>query len=310
MQKKVFFRTTLFFLFVSSFLFIASAKESKPDEKGETAPLQKIEKLTDFMRVSKQEGRRPPMSFDTAIVRFADQKGIEVDLIAAVHVGDKEYYEELNELFKDYDALLYELVAEEGTVLDKKTLEDRKGKSPLAGFQRGMGETLELDFQLEHVDYTADNFVHADLTPDEFVRRVSERGDLMQMIFRAITVGAKKEGQDNELRLQGKLFGTLFASNRSLALKRLLAKEMINQLDDSVWIIGGDGSAIITDRNEAALKVLRKQIKDGKKKLGIFYGGAHLPEFAKSLKKEFKMNPVSVRWIIAWDLTSDKSARQ
>lgn len=326
-------RVSAFALVLLSFVIIStlSAKENKPDRKVDRAKTkqtetsknesQKVDKLTDFMRLSKTEGRRQPSSFDTAIVRFSDQgdsdengsntKEILVDLVAAVHIGDQEYYEELNRIFRNYDAVLYELVAEEGTVLDKKTLQERKDGNLLSSFQSGMGETLELSFQLEHVDYTAKNFVHADLSPGEFARRASERGDLMQMLFRAIILNAKKgkEGQDNELKMQGKLLGTLFASNQALALKRFFAKEMLNQMNDSVWIIGGEGSAIITDRNEAALNVLRKQIESGKKKIAIFYGGAHLPELAKSLEKDFKLRPVSVRWIIAWDLTSDRSAR-
>ena len=299
-----------YFVLLSGLLFASTViAEEKPKK-----PVEKLEALSDFMRITKLEGKRQPQSMDTAVVRFEDKKkGITVDLIAAVHIGDKEYYEELNEIFKQYDVLLYELVAEKGTVLDKKAVEDKKGKSVLSAFQSSMGESLKLDFQLEHVDYTAKNFVHADLSPAEFARRVSERGDIVQMLYRAIILGMKKgkEGENEELRMQGRLLGTFLARDPSLQLKRFFAKEMISQMDDSIWVIGGDeGSAIITDRNNAALKVLRREIRDGKKKLAIFYGGAHLPEFAKSLEKIFDMTPTEVSWIIAWDLTSDRSARK
>jgi hypothetical protein len=272
-----------------------------------------FEQLSNFMRVTKQDGKRQPVSFDTAIVRFANEKQkIEVDLIAAVHIGDKDYYEELNKIFKRYDAVLYELVAEKGTKPDKTTVEDKKGKSLLSVFQSGMGESLALDFQLEHINYKAKNMIHADLSPSEFANRVADRGDLLQILYRAIVLGLKKgkEGQDEEIKMQGRLFGTLLASNRPLALKRFFAKEMVNQMDDSIWILGGEeGSAIITDRNAAALKILRQEIKNGKTKIAIFYGGAHLPEFAKCLKKDFKLLPTETTWIVAWDLTSDHSAR-
>jgi hypothetical protein len=273
----------------------------------------KYEQLSDFMRVTKKEGKRQPVSFDTAIVRFADKKKkIEVDLIAAVHIGDKEYYEELNKIFERYDAVLYELVAEKGTKPDKITVEEKKGKSLLSAFQSGIGESLELDFQLEHINYKAKNMVHADLSPSEFANRVADRGDLIQILYRAIILGMKKgkDGQDEEIKMQGRLLGTLLAANQSLALKRFFAKEMITQMDDSMWVLGGEeGSAIITDRNAAALKVLRKELRSGKKKIAIFYGGAHLPEFTKSLEKDFKLIPTETTWIVAWDLTSDHSAR-
>jgi hypothetical protein len=128
-----------------------------------------------------------------------------------------------------------------------------------------------------------------------------------------MALGAKKSGteaQKDEMKMQGRLLGSFLASDPSLSLKRVLAEEMMNQLDDAGWVIGGGGSAIITDRNEAALKVLRQEIKNGKKKIAIFYGAAHLPEFAKSLEKDFQLKYTGSDWVIAWDLTKDKTARK
>jgi len=110
--------------------------------------------------------------------------------------------------------------------------------------------------------------------------------------------------------LQGRLLGSLLARDRALSLRRMLASEMMNQLDDSGWIISGDGSAIITDRNNAALDVLRREIGNGKRKIAIFYGAAHKPHFAESLERDFQMQKTGVDWVIAWDLTSDRSARR
>jgi len=296
-------KRSCFFVFLT-FLFpiLLVAADAKKDHA-----------FTDFMRVVKEEGKRPPTSYDTAITKFADEKNsVEVHLVGAVHIGDKEYYAELNEIFKRYDAVLYELVAEED-VKPSGRADRNEPQSVLSSFQSGMGSALALDFQLDHIDYRAKNMVHADLSPTEFARRVADRGDLVQMFYRAMILGARKSGQDaqkEELRMQGRLLASFFAPDTSLSLKRVLAEEMINQLEDTGWVIGGDGSAIITDRNEAALKVLRQEIKNGKKKIAVFYGAAHLPEFAKSLKKDFQMKPTGTDWIIAWDLTKDKSARK
>jgi hypothetical protein len=268
--------------------------------------------FADFMRVVKEEGKKVPTSLDTAVMKFTDEKNnIEVDLIGAVHIGDKEYYRELNEIFKRYDVLLYELVAEKDARPPVKSDDDER--SALSSFQAGMGMALALEHQLDHVDYNAKNFVHADLSPAEFARRAAERGDFLQMIQRMMLLSAQKSGsdaQEEEMKTLGRMIGSLFAPDPALSMKRLLADEMINQLDEAGWIIGGDGSAIITDRNEAALKVLRQEIKNGKKKIAIFYGAAHLPEFAKSLEKDFQMKHAGTDWIIAWDLTKEKSARK
>jgi hypothetical protein len=296
------FMKRLFFFGFLTFLLpvILTAADAKKDYA-----------FSDFMRVAKEEGKKQPTSYDTAIMKFIDGKSnTEVHLIGAVHIGDKEYYTELNEIFKRYDAVLYELVAEEVAKPSDRTDDE---KSMLSSFQSGMGSALALDFQLNHIDYKAKNMVHADLNPAEFARRVSDRGDLVQMIYRIMIHGIKKSGEDaqnEELKMQGRFLGAFFASDPTLSLKRVLAGEMIKQLDDAAgWIIGGDGSAIITDRNTAALKVLSREIKNGKKKIAIFYGAAHLPEFAKSLEKDFNLKQSGTDWVIAWDLTKDKSER-
>jgi hypothetical protein len=297
MKRYCFFVLTIFL-----FPVILAAADAKRDYP-----------MADFLRVSKPEGQRLPVSYDTAIAQFVDEKnGIVVDLIGVIHIGDKEYYAELNEIFKQYDAVLYELVAEEGAKPDHRTGRN-ESQGVLSSFQAGMGSALALEFQLKHIDYRAKNMIHADLSPTEFAQRVSDRGDLVQMFYRMMILGAKKSGQDaqnEEMKMQGRMLGSFFSSNPSLSLKRVLAEEMMNQLDDATWVIGGDGSAIITDRNEAALKVLRREINNGKKKIAIFYGAAHLPEFAKSLEKDFQMKHTGTTWIIAWDLTRDQSARK
>ncbi|MDA1178761.1 MAG: hypothetical protein O2931_08195, partial [Planctomycetota bacterium] len=62
-----------------------------------------------------------PIALDTAIVSFEPAvvdgskpqgAGVRVDLVAAVHVGERSYYDVLNRRFADYDVVLYELVAE------------------------------------------------------------------------------------------------------------------------------------------------------------------------------------------------------
>ncbi len=277
-----------------------------------------LKNLTNFMRVTQPDGQRQPVAMETAIVRLTDDKQeLTVDLIAAVHIGDKEYYEELNDVFKYYDAVLYELVTDDSTKLSKEAEQSKEKKgnkkdNMLSTIQAGMGEALDLDFQLLHVDYKAKNLVHADLSAAEFASRASERGDMLQILYRAFILGGQKD-PNNEMKKQGRLLGMLFASDPSLSLKRLFAKEMIEQMNDSMFLFGGgeggSGSAIITDRNAAALAVLRSEIDSGKKKLAIFYGAAHLPEFVKSLEKDFSLQRRDVSWIVAWDLTKDRSAR-
>lgn len=305
-------------LFFASFLFVGlSVGLCAAEPKNEITE-------RDFIRVTQLEGKRHPQSLDTAIVTFSsadknERRRIRVDLISAVHIGDKKYYDDLNKQFKKYDVVLYELVAEQGVrpgtpKSAKVTNKSETSRSGVSSLQGGMGAMLSLDFQLDHIDYHAKNFVHADLSPEAFAKRVAERGDIMQIIFRAFLLGLKKEseGQNEELKMQGRMLGSFFATDSSLSLKRVSAKVMVQQLEDSNWLLGGgdEGSAILTDRNDAALAVLQKQIKNGKKSIAIFYGGAHMPDMAKKLEKKFNLKRADTVWMVAWDLTSDQSARK
>jgi len=266
--------------------------------------------FSDFLRITRVEGQRTPISYDTAIAKFENADGVVVNLVGVIHIGDREYYEELNELFKQYDAVLYELVADEGARPERGG--GNRDQSLLSMFQSGLGNALGLQFQLDYIDYHGSNMIHADLSPTEFAQRAAERGDLMQMFYRAILHSARggADAQRAELRMQGRLLASLFVRDPSLSLRRVVAEEMLSQLDDAGWIIGGDASAIITDRNEAALDVLRREIQNGKRNIAIFYGAAHMPEFAESLERDFQMQKTGIKWIVAWDLTRDRSARE
>jgi hypothetical protein len=71
-------------------------------------------------------------------------------------------------------------------------------------------------------------------------------------------------------------------------------------------LYGPEGSTIITERNKKALEVLDREMKRGKRKLAIFYGAGHLPDFEARLKKDFKLKRQNQRWLEAWKLTRDR----
>jgi hypothetical protein len=61
-----------------------------------------------------------------------------------------------------------------------------------------------------------------------------------------------------------------------------------------------DGAnVIIGDRNARCIEVLDREIADGNKKLGIFYGAAHFPDMERRLL-EMGFTRVSTKWATAW----------
>jgi hypothetical protein len=274
------------------------------DEKAEnSAPEVTLEAPTGkYIRLMRDDKGRP-LALQTAIVRFvADdeaRKGLEVDLVAAVHIGEKSYYEELNKQFGGYDALLYELVAPEGTRVPKG---GAKSNHPVSRLQTGMKNLLDLDFQLDHIDYQSENFVHADMSPDSFSKSMDERGEsIWALVFRMLGQSMAEQNK-GEKSVDAELLLALFDKNRALALKRVLA-EQFEDLEGMMSAFNGpDGSTLITERNKRALEVLGKEIASGKKRLAIFYGAGHMPDMARRLIADFKLKPARENWVTAWDL--------
>jgi hypothetical protein len=265
---------------------------------------------TDWVRVE-LDARKKPKGMQTAIVRYSGQataaggakNDVTVDLIGAVHVGDVAYYDDLNKRFTQYDALLYELVAPPGTVVQRGR--GTSNAHPVGALQNGMKSILELDHQLEKIDYTKPNFVHADMSPEQFAKAMRDRNEsFLQMYFRLLGTALAQQGDAAaKAPTDFDVIAALFAKDRPRRLKILLAQQLADMETLMVSFGGEQGSAIITDRNKMALAVLKDQLAAGKKQLGIFYGAGHLQDMDQRLRKDFGLKPMAISWLTAWNLT-------
>ncbi|VAW47422.1 hypothetical protein MNBD_GAMMA03-1883 [hydrothermal vent metagenome] len=286
-------------LLLSLLLVSLTAFAQAPD----VTPVTEADK-TKFLRI-KSDTKNTPVALQLANARYVPISGIPadmyVDLISAVHIADKSYYENLNTLFQTYDVVLYELVAEEGTKISNENTGD--GKSMLSILQHGMKNVLGLSFQLDEIDYSPNNFVHADISPTDFKNSMNEKGEsFFSMFMRMWLVSLQQQATNPNAVNDIDLLVALFSGNRERDLKVIAAKQFMD-MDPIMNAIEGDsGSTIITARNLKALKVLRREIEKGHKTFAIFYGAAHMPEMATVLMQEFKFKPDQVNWVDAWDL--------
>jgi len=252
-----------------------------------------------FVRVQRQNGKTP-VSLDTSVVEFASPDNAQrVSLLGAVHVADEDYYKELNRRFRDFDVVLYELVAPEGTRVPAGGVQ---AQHPVGHMQQTIKSVLGLSFQLEQIDYSATNLVHADMSPEQFAESMEKRGEsFLQIVFRAMGQASNTGsggGQVSDLAI----LRAVFSKDRPLRLKRLMAPQF-EDLESQMKIIEGpDGSTLISERNKIALGKLRQELQKGHDRVGIFYGAGHLPDMARRLKDEFQMRPVKTEWLTAWDM--------
>ncbi len=263
----------------------------------------------EWVRMTRDQRGRP-VALEVAIVRYvpADRVGQRthnewVDLVGAVHIGDLGYYQQLNQRFRQYDAVLYELVAPKGTVVQQG--QGTSNTNPLGALQNGMKAMLEIEHQLEQVDYTQPNFVHADLSPDEFLQSMENLDEsFLQLYFRMIGQAVAEQsqqaarGESTDLDI----FAALLSKDRPRKLKIALAKQFESMESMLVAFAGPDGSTLITERNKRALEALRQQQAAGKKKLAIFYGAGHLTDMHEQLVEQFGLKPAKIEWLEAWDL--------
>lgn len=254
-----------------------------------------------YLRISRLDDGRPK-ALETAIVTFQGVPGSryqdrQVDLVGVVHIGQLEYYQQLDELLAQYDVVLYELVAPDGTRIRPQDLQQRR--SLIASMQTGMKDMLNLEYQLEHINYLAENFRHADMTPEEFAEDMASRGDgLVKMLARMMGASMASQGSSDL-----SLLLALVSDRRAMMLKQSLAKQL---LDVDIALAGMDDASgentLIRGRNRKAMRVLAEELDAGKQRVAVFYGAGHLQDMAQRLEEDFQMRTTGSKWLAAWDL--------
>lgn len=268
---------------------------------------------TRFLRLRRDANKKPDR-LDTAIVRYVPESGnagLAIDLVAVVHIGDSSYFQELNRRFGEYDVVLYELVAPKGTVVPKGG--GQSSNNPISMLQGMTKSMLGLASQVDHIDYTRPNMVHADLSPQELSAAMKKRGEDGFTLVLSATAHALRQANLHQARVEETnetkaaesidLFSVLTDPQRDVKLKRMLAEQFasVDNFDGTMLGPGLD-RLLVADRNAAAVRELQKQIVKGQKRIAIFYGAAHMTDFEQRLIRDFGMRKENSQWLTAWDI--------
>lgn len=240
---------------------------------------------------------------ETAVATYRNDAGQTVRLVAAVHIGEKSYYEGLNDAFKGDDAVLYEMVKPKDLA---HPIPNAPAKSGISQFQHFLKDSLDLDFQLDDIDYSRPNFVHADLDAETFEKMQAERGEsmftlMLRQMMDSMAHPDKGPADFDSDHLVDELITMVTRPDSERQIKLMLARHMGDAEQAAAGLEGPGGSVILTERNKAALKVLKQTLKEGRKHISIFYGAAHMPSMSKSIEA-MGFHPVSTEYRMAWDL--------
>ncbi len=271
------------------------------------AVLSAAEEPTNFIRFVEEAESD---SLQTAVVSYESPQKAKVDLVGAIHIADKAYFDALNVRFKSYDAVLYELVGPSFEERNKPEAKKQAEKLQWVGqLQTMMRDTLKLHGQLEGIDYTAKNFVHADMDMSQFTQTQTQKQESFLSLYLKASQAQKevneKRGVNSDAAGMVMLLKILTMKDSSTELKRMIAQEFDSVEDIMAGMETGGGTVLVGERNKVALQVMDKEIAAGKKHLAIFYGAAHLGDMdERLLKKGYKRT--KVEWLKAWDLPHAK----
>ncbi|MDF1659174.1 MAG: hypothetical protein P1U58_16270 [Verrucomicrobiales bacterium] len=269
------------------------------------AATQTTEEVADYIRYL--EGPEDDR-LQTAVTRFQKER-LVVDLVSVVHLADASYFENLNELLAGYDVVLYEMV---GGAYSPNTAEEPITASDemaaVRQLQTMAKSFLGLEFQLEGIDYSAQNFVHADVEWDTMNGLMKARNQSFAEIFtRAMSLS--KEGSipglpDTEAGMSLMLGSLLTAvtTGNSNELKRVLAPFLSEAEGFITMLEGEDGTVLVTERNKLVMaKLAEEQKTRGAGKYAIFYGAGHMPDLENRLIAE-GYTKVETTWADAWSI--------
>jgi hypothetical protein len=262
------------------------------------------DELPDYIRF--QDDARSSR-LESAIRTMTLPSGQRVDLIGAVHIADDAYYQQLNQRFDAYDSVLFELVGDPKSVTEP--VPGAGSDSAVSFIQQAAGQYLGLRFQLDGIDYTRKNMVHADATADEFERMQKERGETVLTLFgRAMQVqmAAEMSGRADPAT-RGldtfELIRILMSRDAALQFKKVLAKMLAQTESMTAAMESTEASAILSGRNEVVGRRIKEVLADRKqRRIAVFYGCAHMAGIEAALVRDMKAKVSAEEWLAAWTM--------
>ncbi len=268
--------------------------------------------VSPWLKLDRDE-RGVPRRLETSVVRLegkfraddGETRSVSVDLIGAIHLGEATYYERLNAEFKEYETVVFELVADKGfdakDIAAAKKAESEGPASPLDViplFQQSLADALGFVNQTDGIDYAAPNLKRGDADADDFLVRLTTGGDIPRF-FADSTLRSFFTSENG--RFEGWALAYFLAKDKRQTLRRLFADELARtELDVDP---NARETALIHFRNEIAIEVAKKELEAGKTKIAVFYGAAHLDDLARRVEKTL-IDPrrLEPRWITAWSM--------
>lgn len=169
----------------------------------------------------------------------------------------------------------------------------------LGGAYKELSDMLGLQTQHQGIDYSAAHFVHADMTLDEFRKAQARKGESIAGLMLKSVLSSLVEKTGTNRAGEFGLMADFLAGNKT-GLKNKLMVMMANAPN------GLENTVILEGRNAKCMEVFDRWSGKGVRRIGVFYGAAHLPGLHGALlERGYRLR--EVRWLPAWS-TREKGA--
>jgi hypothetical protein len=259
-----------------------------------------------YLRVARPD--RDTVALQIALRRFTPQsgRGPVIWLAGASHVGDSNYYAQLQRMLDAQPLVLFE-----GVGAKSRTKFDPEDE---ASIQHTLATSLGLVFQLSAFDYGGPHYRNSDLTVAQLQQLLSRgAGD-------GKPGGANKASQEFQQLLQvmdgSSLLGTLVhvglkfigSSPKLQSMVKVVLIETLGQLEGDMSQIKGVPpeiqqllAVIILERNKVVIQDLRTELAAARapRSIAVFYGAGHMADLEKRLRSDLKYRPRDEIWLTA-----------
>ena len=232
-------------------------------------------------------------TLDVAVGAFERPDGRRVYLVGAVHIAHPETFAEQQAILDSMDLVLWEGVGGH----EKPSEEAMERFDVLFKVQTALKNVLNLDFQLERIDYKRGFWRNSDMGLNDLQAELDRR-NLSIM--------------PNEELVRG-LFGTIFKvidpkkvpRNETVGRGyRALVAPFMSDPDKLFEQASAEGlkEVLIGMRNRKVMDDLAAILAepDAPQRIAIYYGAGHLPGMAQIMMDEMGFRYLGAHWITAW----------
>jgi hypothetical protein len=263
----------------------------------------------------------------TAIRRFTPihGNGPSIYLVAAIHIGEKSYYKQLQRFLDKQSVVLYEGVGPPPRAIRTKFARGagshpfKVAKQPV-GIQKKLANALNLQLQMDGIRYDRPQFRNSDLNWDTMNSLATEAGPDTQRLLAELKNSISGGPNVTEVDLIMDKVLKVSASRPLVAtiLRRLFvvvlcAPDKVRHLPGLKQDKGGPlgpakklDSIIINERNKTVLADLKALLKTSKRNssrpiqsIAIFYGAAHMKDIEQHLVSDLGYRTAEAQWVTA-----------